>query len=258
MKKGDWMRKLFLYTTTLFCFGLFAQSSLASGFVKTAYEPLEKMVQAKHEASFIAKKLSQTKSFEEWPSDLDTNLKLYVAINWYNKSNFLPAFNLLGKTDPVKSDESLWTYYRAMCLLQLDMAADAKRMITKLELEHPGDQDTIIVQTTYLAHTNRLILAVGMIDDYLRKDKKNGYIYFHRGYIHMLSLSHTLAIEDFKLAIRHLPKNDIRKRQQAFLQSGMIQLKYFLDSKKASALFKKGKALDPNSDLIEQLDQAIR
>lgn len=239
----------------LFVFLILAISPnvFAEGFAKVNSLLLESQIQKKYSPDILAKKLTETTVDEQWVGEIDHDLALYVAMKWLEQNNVAASANLLGKVDPARTLEDLWNYYRAQSYLSLNQFEKAAPFINFLEGKLADDEDVVILKSSFLVYADRLIPATELMDGFVKTHKKSGYVYFHRAYLRMLGLSHALAMDDFKLAIKYLPKREARLRQQASLQIGLIYLKFFLDEKRADQWLKKGIAIDPNSALAQQV-----
>jgi tetratricopeptide (TPR) repeat protein len=121
----------------------------------------------------------------------------------------------------------------------------------------PDDEDVLFLKSGYLAQTGDLRGAIDSLDAILKNDSRNGSAYLQRGLLFVLTFAQDKACDDFTKALRHLPDDEIAKRQQALLQMGLVQLKHYNDIKKAEKLFKKGIDLDPNSIFVTQLRERI-
>lgn len=243
--------------TYFFVFILFSTNVLAASFVRSQFQDLEIRVHKKFDVSLIAQRLAMVKEPVAWGSQVDGDLSVYVAIKWIEQDHILQGFNLLEGLDRTQLDSDLVTYYRAFSLLNLNKPDLAVPMIHQLEGTYQDDVDVLILKTTYMVYSNQLIEAIELANQFISKHPSEGYAYFQRGYLNLLALSQAIALDDFRKAAKFLPKKDLRKRQQALFQMSMIYLKYNFDSKKAALYYKKGVALDPNSDLVQIVKKEI-
>lgn len=244
----------------LFIFLVCAMSpnAFAEGFAKVNSLLLESQIQKKYSADILAKKLTETNVDEQWVGEMDHDLALYVAMKWLEQNNVAASANLLGKVNPAHTLEDLWNYYRAQSYLSLNQFEKAAPFINFLEGKLADDEDVVILKSSFLVYADQLIPATELMDNFVKTHKKSGYVYFQRAYLRMLGLSHALAMDDFKLTIKYLPKREARLRQQASLQIGLIYLKFFLDEKKADQWLKKGISIDPNSALAQQVKMQVK
>jgi tetratricopeptide (TPR) repeat protein len=244
----------------LFIFLLLSISSnvFAEGFAKTQSQLLESQIQKKYSPDILAKKLTETHVDEQWTGEFDQDLALYIAMKWLEQNNVSVSASLLNKVDPARTQEDLWNYYRAQSYLSLNQFEKAAPFVNTLEGKLADDEDVVILKSSYLVYADQLIPATELMDHFIKNHKKSGFAYFQRAYLRMLGLSHSLAMEDFKLAIKYLPKNEVRLRQQASLQIGLIYSKFYLDEKKADQWLKKGIAMDPNSALAQQVKAQVK
>jgi len=230
----------------------------AAGFVKKQFKILETKVKDNHSSQQIAQKLSQTRSFTKWPQDLDQNLKLYIAIQWFRQNNLSESSLLLNQISPEKTNKDLWRYHKAVLSLHYQNHPQVSQLIQKLESNYAKDEDYLFLKSSYLVHSNDIIGALGEIDKILRGNKKNGKAHLQKGLLNILALSNELAYKNFMRSLRYLPKKETSKRQQAYLQAGVIQLRFYLNHKKAKTLFEKGIALEPHSGMVKELRQYIQ
>ncbi len=240
-------------------FVLFISTSAhAAGFVKKQFDRLEGEVRADHKIEFIAKKLSELKTFQDWPKDLNNDLKLYIGVTWFNQRHIAEALDLLKSFKPSKKYHDLWAYYQAMLLMHKDSPDEASRYLAILEKKYKKNVDFLFLKSIYLSQKEDLISAIQVMDRIIKKDKKNGDAYLQRGFFYLLSLTNDLAMKDFTKAIKYLPKHEIYKRQQALFQNGLLYIHYKYDQKKGMTLIKQGVNLDPSSEMVKQVKQALR
>ncbi|MBU0505937.1 MAG: hypothetical protein ABII18_07970 [bacterium] len=231
---------------------------LASGFAVNSYQALEKQIRKEHSLDSVAKKMSDLQNYQDWPSEVSTDFKLYVGINWFNQHHLAESMNLLAVLKPEKKYYDLWAYYQAMIKLFVTQPEQARPYVVYLSKSYQGDVDYLFLESVLRSQTNDLIGAIKIMDQIIKKSKRNGHAYLQRGYFHMLAYSHNLAMKDFDKAIKYLPKNEINRRQQALLQSGVLYIRYKFQQKKGMAMIQEGTALNPSSELVKQVNEALR
>lgn len=242
----------------IFLLSVLSLNVFAAGFAKIQSQLLESQIQQKYSPDILAKKLTETNVDGQWAGEIDHDLALYVAMKWLEQNNVAASASLLNKVDPTRTMKDLWNYYRAQSYLSLNQFEKAAPFISFFEGQLADDEDVVILKSSFLVYADRLIPATELMDHFIKTHKKSGYVYFQRAYLRMLGLSHALAMEDFKLAIKYLPKSEARLRQQASLQVGLIYLKFYLDEKKADQWLKKGVAIDPHSALAQQVKVQVK
>lgn len=235
-----------------------AYAKKATTFVFDGVKTLEARVRQKHGIEQLAKDIADLRGFESWSSDKDPDLKLYVAIDWLNGSNLAEAKSLLLNIDRDQTDSDLWDYHMAKAFLLLHEPSRSLELIARLEEKHARDLDLLKLKASYLAEKGDLPGAIELMNAVLSDQKKDGDAYLQRGAYHVMAFSTDMAIEDFKLALKKLPKHEIYKLQQSYLQLGVIYYKVKLDKKQAGEYLKKGVELDPNSELVRQVTQVIQ
>lgn len=241
----------------LFCVCYPGAVSAKSYFVEQ-FKLLEKEVRRQWDLPFLAKKLSEVGTFEQWPQNMDHNLRLYIAIQWLDQNHVKPALHLMSDVEPESKHEDLLKYYRAAAQIYLGQVKQAGLLLSHLEKEHSRDADFLYLKSVYLAETNDLAGAIALMDATIRQESRKGKFYLQRGIYRMLAFSHDDAVKDFLKAVRYLPKGEVDKRQQAYLQVGLIFLKIKGDQKKGLEYIRKGTSLAPASDLMRQVNQVLR
>jgi tetratricopeptide (TPR) repeat protein len=248
----------YLIIIFLLSFLLPAKLVLASGFAVNTYHVLEKQMRKEHSLDYVAKKISDLHDYHEWPAEVSTDLKLYVGINWFNQHHLAESMTLLDSIKPEKKYYDLWVYYQAMIKLFITQPEQARSYVAYLSKNYHNDVDYLFLESVLRSQSNDLIGAIKIMDQITKKSKRNGHAYLQRGYFHMLAYSHSLAMKDFDKAIKYLPKNEINKRQQALLQNGVLYVRYKFKQKKGLAMIQEGTALNPSSELVKQVNEALR
>lgn len=228
------------------------------GLVAVRLPELEASVRETHDLKSIAQRLSELKNFEEWPADVDADLRLYIAIKWLEKHHTQAAYKLLQRIPAGDTDAALWRYFNAIALLELGFPQNATAYLAQLEQDYGRDPDVLYLKSIYLSETNNLKGAIEVLDKLIRQNRRNGKFYLQRGIFNLLVFDHDRAIKDLKKAVKYLPRQALYQRQQALLQTGLIYLKIKLNRKKGMDYIRRGIELDPASELVRQLNQAIR
>lgn len=250
------MKKIF--EVSFFCFLLFLCLRVeATGFVQTHNQALAKKINKDHTMDDVAQKLSQVAGDLSWVAAQTPSFRLYLAVRWTEQGYVSQALHVLDDLVTDTPDLLLWRYLRASILIRQDQVARAKPLVEALLTEKPDDEDVLFLKSSYLAQAGDLRGAIDSLDTIIKNDSRNGAAHLQRGLLHVLTFAQDKACGDFTKALRHLPDDDIARRQQALLQMGLVQLKHYNDSKKAEKLFKKGIDLDPNSILVTQLRERI-
>jgi tetratricopeptide (TPR) repeat protein len=227
----------------------------ADSSVETAWLQLEAEVRKNHPVAEILEKSAELRSFQNWPETTDPALRFYIAVQWLNQRHFGEAYALFDalKTSPI--DAKLRRFYAATAALEIGRTEEFQTILAEMERDDPKDPNFLFLKSSELAQRQNFIGATRILDHLIDRDSRNGKYYLQRGILYVYSLSHALALEDFKKAIKTLPREDIPRRQMAYLQAGLIHLKFFGEPKKARPFFKKGVALDPNSELVREVAQ---
>ncbi len=230
----------------------------AQGFVTQDFTKLETEIRTQYTLEDIAQKLTEVDKQDSWPESLTPAYRLYIAINWLNQNQSLAAANLLQKIVVDPSWDDLRKYHLAMALMNLSRYREASLQVNDLAGRYASDPDAMYLTGLYLTATGDLENALVIMDKLVKISPNNGRAYLQRGILRMVSLSHDLAVEDFKKAANNLPKTDTYHRQQAYLQAGVVYFKFLNDHKKADKFFKLGINIDPDSDLVTQLKDVLR
>lgn len=218
---------------------------------------IEALTREKHGVAEVLKRTSELRSFAAWPKDLDPNLKLIVARQWIEQRHAEEAFQLLKTMSSDAVDPNLWRYALGTAALETGRADEFAALVYELDKTVLADPDYIFLKSVYLAQKNDLINATKFLNLLIDQFPRNGAYLLQRGIIYVYSLSHELAFKDFRKAIKTLPESDRYRRQMAYLQAGLIQLRYYHNDKKAAPLFKIGIAIDPDSELVKKLATGI-
>lgn len=230
----------------------------AAGFMQVRNQSLATEVKKEHTADDIAQKLAQVAGDDlSWIESQTPSFRLYLALRWTEQGYVSQALHVLDGLVTDTPDLLLWRYLRASILIRQDQVTQAKPLLEALLRDLPEDEDVLFLKSSYLAQTGDLRGAIDALDVVIKNDSRNGSAYLQRGLLNVLTFAQDKACDDFFKALRHLPDDDIAKRQQALLQMGLVQLKHYNDAKKAEKLFKKGIDLDPNSTLVTQLRERI-
>lgn len=224
--------------------------------VTDSFEALESEVRKAHPVTEILEMTSQLRSFQNWPASADPKLKFYVAVQWVNQRRFGEAFALLQTLKSAPLATKMWRFYAAQSALEIGRMDEFTTIVNEMAKENPQDLDYAFLKSMELMWKQNFVDATQLLTALIDKDPlEEGKLHLQRGIVYVYSLSHALALEDFKKAIKKLPKEDISRRQMAYLQAGLIELKFFNNPKKSRPFFKKGVALDPNSELVRDLSQ---
>ncbi|MBF0106017.1 MAG: hypothetical protein HQM16_11900 [Deltaproteobacteria bacterium] len=249
--------KIFTVTLLIFIFfPLFSSAEKKTGFVSDQLKQLEQEVRAEQSIEFIAKCLSDT-DFANWTEEVSHRTKLYVAIMWIDQKNYQAAAGLLDTLDPLGEYSDLWMYFRATLLVYMGYGKESLPVITRLEGRFPSDVDVLYLKSLYLAETGDLTETLKLLGAILKKNKKDGKIYLQRGAVHMLAFDYDPAINDFKMALKYLSKDDIYARQQTSLQIGLICWKIKMQQAEGRRYLEQGMALDPDSEMVRQVRQSL-
>lgn len=233
-------------------------SSANASYFEDARTQLGHRVFKQHSVEEIAKKISEIRDYHNWPTDMDPEFKLYVALQWIDKNNMREATELLNGLPVAEVDEDLLKYYRCISLINLKLTRRVVDDLRELEMKHPEDMDVLYLKSLFYAENNQLNEAITTLENLLRKDSRNGKAYLQLGVYHLVAVANDQALKDFERAMKHLPITDVYHRQQATLQAGVLYLRFKFNEKKGNKLIRKGIAMDPNSDLVGQLDQVLR
>ena len=238
---------------------MFSFPALAAqtGFAQKKFDELEKKIRKEFELEFIAKKLTELRTFSQWPDDITSDLKVYIAVSWHKQKYNKQASELLLETFPSKEFQDLWSYEQALLLSETGKSAKATNLVSELQKKYPDDVDFLFLKSVYLAGNNKLIEAVETISKVIKRDKKNGKYYLQRALYYIMAISHDLAIKDLHKSIKYLDDNKIEQRQLAMLQLGLIYLRSKFEEKKGKEWILKGVELNPNSQLVTQVKQTL-
>ncbi|HLD44055.1 MAG TPA: hypothetical protein VJC18_01365, partial [bacterium] len=249
---------IFISVLLLLLLSLWPAQAFAETFVKKQFNTLEQEVRSQGTLQEIAKTLSELNHFYEWPKEMSQQLRLYTGIVWFNQNHLTEATTVILATQPDEKYHDLWVYYQAMICLVADHVAKAKPHIEELEKKHGRDVDFLLLKSIYMAQSDNVIGAISIMDNVIRKQKQNGDAYLQRGFFHMMALSHDLAIRDFAKAAKYQPATEIVKKQQALFQNGLLYIRYKFNEAKGMELIKEGVALDPSSEMVKQMKEALR
>lgn len=227
-------------------------------FVSTQRQILEAEVRGRVDLQQLAKDISDLKGYEVWPEDKDADRLLYIAIQWMDQHHYNSSAALLNRINPKLTNGDLWRYYQSLALIQKGKFIPVAGYVAALEQNYPKDPEVLYLKSTFLAESNDLVGALEVMNRLIKKNKKMGKAYLQRGIFNMLAFSNDQAIEDFRKAIKYLPEDQKLNRQQAYLQIGLIYWKIKMNQEKAKKFLSKGVDIDPNSELVRQVQQALR
>lgn len=234
---------------------MLAHAKTAAHFVQTSTDKLENQIRSKYDIKDVLEKISQLRSYESWPADMDPNFKFYIAIEWSETHHITESFALLTSLKDATIDRDLWQFYLASTLFELGQTQTAASIVDEIAKKMPGDADVMFLQSTYLAQLQKYDAAAKILTEVLRSSPDNGKAYLQRALVYIYSLSNDMALKDLKKAIQLLPEKDLYHRQMAYLQAGLIEFKYHQNTKKAEKFFNSGIRIDPNSELVMNLKQ---
>lgn len=250
------MKKIFLVIFLIF-YSIPLTSVAAEGFVKPAFKKLEDTVRNKHGVNEILERLSQMRSFREWPTELNPELKLYVAIEWLKQRHTREAFELLSTLSDTDVDGNLLRFYLGTTLVELGYSELFVPIAQYFENKMPEDPDYLFLKSSGLALERKYPEAIQALTTVIKQSGKSGKAYLQRGILYLYALSHEFAYKDLKKAIKTLPHDEVYYRQMAYLQAGLIELKFYGDAKRAKKIFQMGIKLDPGSTLVTELKQRV-
>lgn len=248
-------------STILLAIFLFSAAPLpalaAKGFVAPAFKKLEDTVRDKHGVNEVLERLAQMRTFRDWPPELNPELKLYVAIEWLKERHTREAFELISTLNDTDVDGDLLRFYLGTALIELGYAEPFVPIAEHFEKKMPEDPDYLFLKSSALALERKYPEAIQTITKAIQKSGNSGKAYLQRGMLYLYALSHELAYKDLKKAIGKLPRDEVYYRQMAYLQAGLIELKYYGDPKRAKKIFQMGIKLDPGSTLVMELKQKV-
>lgn len=240
----------------LFSMLFFSAPSLAkSSAIQAQKAQLESAIQKKYEPKQMAKFLSD---FDADTSEYEDSLRLYVASKWFDQKFVSASAKLLQSLSSSKEYTDLYLYLKAVTALNLKKSSQAEVLLEKLLTRNPDDPEALFLKSVYLADVGHLKPAIQTLTNLLKKDRRNGEYYLQRGVYRLVALNNDDALEDLKKAAKYLPKDDVSKRQQALLQVGVIYFKHKFNKTKGQKYIQKGIDLDPNSELVRQLQKTLR
>jgi len=252
------MKKTFFAIFLIFIFSSVPFVAVsAEGFVKPAFKKLEDTVRDKHGVNEILERLSQMRSFREWPTELNPELKLYVAIEWLKKRHTREGFELLSTLSDADVDGDLLRFYLGTALVELGYSEAFVPIAQYFDNKMPKDPDYLFLKSSGLALERKYPEAIQALTTVIQQSGKSGKAYLQRGILYLYALSHELAYKDLKKAIKSFPRDEVYYRQMAYLQAGLIELKFYGDAKRAKKIFQMGIKIDPNSTLVTELKQKV-
>lgn len=227
------------------------------GFATRAVQALESQVYRQFKKDVLIEHVTAVENFQSWASTVPDELKLYVAIQWAEQGLLQQAVQMLDLTDP-KFNPDLWAFYRATLLLQLGYPVQAEAFVHKLEESHAHDVDCLFLKSSLYTQKQDYTAAIEVLGQILKRSPRFGKAYLQRGLLYLLTMSYDLALEDLQHAAKFLPSREIRYRQMAFLQIGLIHLKVNLNGSEAQKYIKKGVKLDPDSVMVQEFYAKIQ
>lgn len=229
-----------------------------SHFSEVEFDKLEAELRETHGIENLARDLADLREYEFWPEDKDPKLKLYIAMSWLNDGHIEAARDLLVSLDVDESVRNLWNFALAKAHILAHAPELALDSVVELEKQFPQDVGIKKLKASYLVEKGDLTSAIEVMNELLDQHKQDGDAYLQRGSYHVMAFSTDMALVDFNKATKKLPKYELTKLQQAYLQMGIIYYKVKLDQKKAAEYLKKGVAINPESDLVRQVRQVIQ
>lgn len=247
-----------VFVTILFSGHLAHARDKHSHFSHLEFESLENELREKHGIENLAKDLADLRDYEFWPEDKDPKLKLYIALSWLNDGHVEAARDVLVTLDVDDSLSNLLNFALAKSHILAHTPELAVDAIAELETKFPQDVGIKKLKASYLVEQGDLTSAIEVMNELLNQYKQDGDAYLQRGSYHVMAFSTDMALVDFHKAAKKLPKYELTKLQQTYLQIGVIYYKVKLDQKKAAEYLKKGVAINPESDLVRQVRQVIQ
>jgi tetratricopeptide (TPR) repeat protein len=221
------------------------------GFATRAVQSLENQVYRQFKKDVLIEYITAVDGFTTWATQVPDTLKLYVAIQWAEQGLLPQAVQMLDLTDP-KVNPDIWSFYRATLLLQLGYVAQAEPLVHQLEVAHAHDADYLFLKSSLYTQKQDYTAAIGVLGQILKRSPRFGKAYLQRGLLYLLSMSYDLALKDLQHAVKFLPSRDIKYRQMACLQIGLIHLKVNLNESEAQKYIRKGVKLDPDSPMVHE------
>lgn len=254
------MKNLKIIFVLVLGFCLFSLSANAAklGFVSDYLQDVQKMVQKKYGEAVLLQRVSDLRSYKDWPADLDHRLKLLVAVKWMEQGYLGEASAVLDQIDSVTVPPDVITYYRASIHLAQNSITEAEPLLTDLSARYSDDQDFLFLKSSFFALQQNFAAAINALTETLKKRKHFGRAYLQRGLLYLLALSHEQAIEDLELAAKYLPEDDVKHKQIAYLQIALIHIKVNFNQTKAKPFIEKALDLDPNSKIVKQFYEQIQ
>lgn len=256
----QWLKVVWALVGSLVVVTALVRSVQAGTFVDAGLKRLESALMKRVDFDAVLEKVSRVKNAAEWlpRAGLGDDERLYLAIRWTQQNYLSEAGVALEKIDDTLTDTDLLRFYRATVNLALGRMDESQADFDALTAKHPDDPAVVMLHSNLLAQQQDFNGALAVLDRVFKKDSRNGKAYFQRGLLNMLLLLHDQAYEDFIKAAKFLPKSDTAYRQQAYFQAGLVRLRLHGDVKGAEGLFKKGIALDPESELVAELHRTIK
>lgn len=242
-------------------FALLTISTLSfakKSFVESDFTTLEKQVIQRHSLETVSKKLAQIKSYQNWNLQIESDLLLYVGIKWIQKTYEQQGFDILKNLKVADEFVNLHHYYMARLFIKMSQLKMAETHMTALEKVEAKNPDYLLLKSQFFAQQGIVEKSIEPLNVALKIDKTHGTAYFNRALLHLLLADYNKAYKDFVKAIQYLDKKNIKERQQAYLQAGLILKNLKKNDKKAESFFAKGTALDPNSDLVKELERVLK
>lgn len=245
-----------VYLPILFLLILIAGPVFAKGsIIDVQKSDLQKSMQEIHSPKELAGYLA---ALEADFSNYDNQLRLYLASKWFDQRFVKSSQTIMQMIDAPKKYADLWMYMKVVLALNEKKSQQAEVYLEKLLNRHPQDLNILFLKSVYLADVGHLKPAIDTLTTLLKKDRRNGEYYLQRGVYRLVALNNDDALEDFRKAAKYLPKHEISKRQQALLQMGVIYYRHKFNKVKGQKYIQKGVDLDPNSELVRQLQKTLR
>jgi len=242
-----------------FCLVFFAVFSLQAkvatnpSFVDADLQKLQNDIRQRYTPDELALLQSDIIDLHDSLSHSDKLLKLYLVSVWTNQRHLEQAAKLAESIEAVSIYGDLHHYYLAILWLEQNDVRRAAPLVSELMQKHSKDPDIIFLHSHFLARSENFAEAIAVLQTNLDLHQKTGKTFFQRGLLSLLIFDYKSSVNDFKSALRDLPKTEKYYRQMAYFQMGLVYLKHFGDHKKAQDCFKKGEKIDPSSTLVDEL-----
>lgn len=236
----------------------FAKKDQSQSFVDEQFTELETTIKDNYPLEEIARLQSQVVDIKEVREHTNPMMKIYIVSLWMKQGYQRQAYAVLETLAYDAPYRDLVAYYKGTLLIEKNDMKQAYMYLDELGAKYPTDPDFVFFKSRFHAQAKNYVGAIEALNVNIKNNRKKGKSYLQRGLLQLLVFDYDDSMKDLKNSLRYLDKDETYYRQMANFQIGLIYLKHLNKAKKASSYFDKGRALDPNSQLVQELAFSLK